>query len=319
MTSNFSTRGAVDLQALAARREAQERAEAAAAQRAEQAATGDPEAAAPEVIIDVSDASFRADVVERSMLVPVIIDFWAEWCGPCKELSPILEKLAREYAGAFVLAKMDVDANPGVSGQLQIQSIPTIILAWQGQLMPAFQGAMPEAQVREFMTEVLRVTTGAAAEQTSGEVADDDDVTDETSPDALDLAAAYDAIERRDYDGAEAAYARYGERHPDDLIARAGLGQIALLRRIDGLDAVKAVHEAHEHPDNVEAVLNAADAEFASGSPESAFARLVEFVRTASGDDRDMARARLLQLFDLIDPGDPVVVSARSALANALF
>ncbi len=319
MTSNFSTRGAVDLQALAARREAQERAEAAAAQRAEQAAAGDPDANAQEVIIDVSDATFRTDVVERSMLVPVIIDFWAEWCGPCKELSPILEKLAREYAGAFVLAKMDVDANPGVSGQLQIQSIPTIILAWQGQLMPAFQGAMPETQVREFMTEVLRVTTGAAAGQATDEVANDDDVMEETSPDALDLAAAYDAIERRDYDGAEAAYGRYGERHPDDLIARAGLGQIALLRRIDGLDAVKAVHEARERPDDVEAAMTAADAEFASGSPESAFARLVEFVRTASGDDRDKARARLLQLFDLIDPGDPVVVSARSALANALF
>jgi putative thioredoxin len=79
------------------------------------------------------------------------------------------------------------------------------------------------------------------------------------------------------------------------------------------------VHEAQEHPDNVEAAMTAADAEFASGSPESAFARLVEFVRSASGDDRDQARARLLQLFDLIDPGDPVVVSARSALANALF
>ena len=94
----------------------------------------------------VTEATFQADVVDRSFAVPVVIDFWATWCGPCKQLSPILEKLAVEADGAWVLVTVDTDANPRLSQAFQIQSIPTVFVVWQGQLIPGFVGALPEAQ-----------------------------------------------------------------------------------------------------------------------------------------------------------------------------
>src|SRR3954470_24473004 len=111
-------------------------------------------------VIDVTEATFEAEVLQRSMTVPVLIDFWADWCGPCKQLSPVLERLAEADGGAWVLAKMDVDKNPGISTQLQIQSIPTVLLALGGRLIQGFTGALPERDVRSFLDQVL-----AAAQQ----------------------------------------------------------------------------------------------------------------------------------------------------------
>src|SRR6266480_3759087 len=149
---DFSIYGAVDL---GARKAAAER-----AQRASQAgAPGDPGPDGGHVF-DVTEATFETDVLERSRTVPVVMDLWAEWCGPCKQLSPILEKLAAEANGDWVLAKVDVDANPQLSAALQVQSIPMVVAVVGGQLVPGFLGALPEAQVREWLGQVL-----AAAEK----------------------------------------------------------------------------------------------------------------------------------------------------------
>ena len=142
--------GAVDLGALAAAREAQAQAEARATQR-----TANP-GAAP-VVIDVTDATFQADVMDLSMQVPVVLDLWATWCGPCKTLSPILEKLADESGGRWVLAKVDVDANPAIAQAFQVQSIPSVFAVLGGRPMPLFQGALPEPQVRAYLDELLKV------------------------------------------------------------------------------------------------------------------------------------------------------------------
>ncbi len=151
--SNLSPYGAVDLGALAAAREAQAQAEQRAAER-----TSNPSLLP--VVIDVTDASFQADVMDTSMQVPVVIDLWATWCGPCKTLSPILERLADEYAGRWVLARVDVDANPAIAQAFQTQSIPSVFAVIGGRPLPLFQGALPEQQVRAFIDELLKVAAG---------------------------------------------------------------------------------------------------------------------------------------------------------------
>ena len=304
--------GAVDLAALASARQAQEQAEQRAAARA-----ADPDTLP--VVIDVTDSTFQTDVMEQSMIVPVVLDLWATWCGPCKTLSPILERLADEYAGRWVLAKVDVDANPGIAQAFQVQSIPSVFAVIGGRPLPLFQGAVPEPQVRAYLDELLKV---AAANGISGSLgaAQGPAATEAEEPPADPrMEAAYDAIEAADWPAARAAYQQILDQAPADPVARAGLALVGVFERVSGLDHAAVLATADANPDDLEAQERAADVLVLDGNPLEAFARLTGAIRFTSGADRDRLRTHLLDLFEVVGPDDPAVSRARIDLANALF
>ncbi|KOT87684.1 thioredoxin [Streptomyces sp. NRRL F-5755] len=316
---NMSMSGVVDLAAVKAAGEAKQKAEQA---RAEAARTGKP-AGGARLVYDVDEAGFQQDILQRSTEVPVVIDFWAEWCEPCKQLGPLLERLAGEYAGKFVLAKIDVDRNQALFQQFGVQGIPAVFAVVAGQPIPLFQGAAPEAQIRQVLDQLVQ-----AAEQQFGIVGAPVDPADaapqEDAPapagpyDAL-LEAANQALDNGDLAGAVQAYKNVLADDPANPEAKLGLAQAELLQRVQGLDAQQVRKAAADAPGDVQAQIKAADLDLVGGHVEDAFGRLVDTVRRTAGDDREAARVRLLELFEVIGAEDPRVISARTALARVLF
>ncbi len=314
--SSFNTHGAVDLAALAAQRAARERAEAAKAEAARIVAEGGP-VPVPPVVIEATEANFQAEIIDRSMTTPVVVDFWAEWCEPCKQLSPLLEKLAAEAAGAWVLATVDVDKNPRLGQAFQVQSIPTVFVVWQGQLVPGFQGALPEADLRGFLGQVAQL----AGEFPAGSAPGPDGVTEQVLTQPLDPMeeAALDALDAGDLAGAAQAFRNLVAAQPGNEEAKVGLARVELLLRTRDSDPVAARAAAAEHPDDVAAQCLAADLDVAGGLVEDAVTRLVDTVRRTDGADRATARDHLVAIFAVLGDEDPRVISGRTALANALF
>ncbi|MFJ2649635.1 tetratricopeptide repeat protein [Streptomyces sp. NPDC087420] len=321
---NMSMSGVVDLAAVKAAGEAKAKAEQA---RAEAARHGGTAAVPPSsLVIDVDEAGFERDVLQRSSEVPVVIDFWAEWCEPCKQLSPVLERLAHEYNGRFVLAKIDVDANQMLMQQFGIQGIPAVFAVVAGQALPLFQGAAPEAQIRGTLDQLIQVgeerfgLTGIAvdAEAEGAQTAEAEEVVPVGPYDAL-LEAAVQALDANDFGGAAQAYRNVLADDPGNTEAKLGLAQAELLTRVRDMDPQQVREDAAGKPADVQAQIAAADLDLVGGHVEDAFSRLVETVRRTVGDDRDAARVRLLELFEVIGGDDPRVTAARQALARVLF
>ncbi len=250
--------------------------------------------------------------------MPVLVDFWADWCQPCKQLGPILEKLANEADGRWLLAKVDIDANPGLAQQLSrmgVQGIPFVAAVVAGQMLPVLNGAAPESQVRQVLDQLfdaLReqglMPEGAEPEGAEQEPAGDP-VRDE----------AEDALERGDLDAATAAFERILQQTPGDPYATSGLALVDLQRRIQSYDPEQARRDAADNPGDAVAQTKVADLDLVEGRPDEAFDRLIGTVRRTSGDDRETARKHLVSLFDLLPPDDPRVGKARRKLASALF
>ncbi|MFF5723857.1 tetratricopeptide repeat protein [[Kitasatospora] papulosa] len=319
---NMSMSGVVDLAAVKAAGDAKAKAEQA---RAESARQGGGGAVSPaSLVIDVDEAGFETDVLQRSTEVPVVIDFWAEWCEPCKQLGPLLERLAVEYNGRFLLAKVDVDANQMLMQQFGIQGIPAVFAVVAGQALPLFQGVAPESQIRETLDQLIQVgeerfgLTGIVVDASAGD-ADSAPAEVPAGPYDAQLETAAQALDANDFDGAVRAYRSVLADDPVNTEAKLGLAQAELLGRVAGLDPQQVRTEAAENPAAPAAQMAAADLDLVGGHVEDAFGRLVETVRRNVGDDRDAVRVRLLELFEVIGPDDPRVTAARTALARVLF
>lgn len=307
MSSQIPMRGAIDLGALAQARKAQTIATDAVAN------------APAGVVVDVSEQDFQQKVIDVSKTVPVIVDLWAEWCGPCKQLSPLLEKLAAEYKGRFVLAKIDVDANPRLSQMFQVQSIPAVFAVIGESAGPLFQGAIPEAELRQVIEEVLRIS---AEQGVNGTI--NAEVQEEVAPvieeEQIDprLEAAFNAIEKGDFVAANNSYKEMLHQNPADQVAQAGLAQVGLLERASKLNPNDVLQKASDRKDFA-SQMDLADLELMKGNPGAGFAVLINAIKISSGEDRDKLRARLLELFVVVGDSEPEVIKARRDLASALF
>jgi putative thioredoxin len=301
---------------------------------------GGPAAAAPpagELIKDTTTANFARDVMDESRNQPVLVDFWAPWCGPCKQLTPIIEKAVTEAGGRVKLVKMNIDDHPSVAGQLGIQSIPAVVAFVNGRPADGFMGALPESQVKAFIDKVA----GPAGADQAAEI-------------AAVLEEASGLLAGGDIDGAAQLFAAILQADPDNTQAIAGLAECmiganqhqrarelltqlpeeltkapevqALLKRLDQIDEARKLGDpvALEHtlslnPDDHEARMKLAKILNVEGRREEAAEHLLLIMKRDRTFDDDGARKQLLQFFEVWGPKEPATVMARRKLSSILF
>lgn len=270
-------------------------------------------------VVDVDESSF-ADVVQRSTRYPVVVVLWATWSEVSVGVVAQLTAMSDDDAGRWLLARVDSEANPQIAQAFATQSVPAVVALLAGQPVPLFQGAPSQAQVRQVLDQVLAAAqaNGLAATVDAGAVPDLPDEPDEPPAPPLHQ-AAYDALVQGDMAAARSSYEQALREDPRDAMARAGLAQVGLLERTAEVDAPAVRAAAAAAPTDVDAQLAAADVDLLDGHPDDAFARLVDLVRQTRGDDRERARLRLVDLFEVVGGDDLTVVAARRALASALY
>lgn len=313
-----SLRGAVDLSSLV-NRPARE----SSSQPHDHDGSSSQPVSVPALVLEGTDTNFT-QFLELSMTVPVIVDLWAEWCQPCKQLTPVLKKLIGEYAGALVLVTVDVDSNPQLSQAFQAQSIPTVAAIVGGRPVSLFAGAYPEQQVREVFEQVLQLAassqvTGTAVAPESGEPASDEEAVSVEEPLPPHHQEAHDAIERGDYSSAIAEFTLAIAQNPRDSLATAGLAQVKLLSRLQGKTIDQIRNGAGAAPEDMPAQLLVADLDLSGGHVDDAFDRLLSLYPRVDAEDKETIRARLLELFEVAGAEDPRVIAARRRLTMLLY
>ncbi|MDV2977456.1 tetratricopeptide repeat protein [Pseudarthrobacter oxydans] len=312
----LNLRGAVDLSSLKQR----------PASPASPAGTGTPQegaqpGAAPgaqELKVNVTEGNFQ-QLVELSAQVPVVFALWASYSPESAAVLEVLERVVGGYGGRLVLGSADIEAFPQLAQAFQVQAVPTAVAVLKGQPVPLFQGSADEQQVRSLFDELLKV---AAANGVTGSLGAGGAEEDAPAPLPPLHQAAFDAIEAGDYAAAAEAYRQALTEMPADHEAKAGLAQVELMGRLQPLSAQdsEALRTlAANEPDNLEAQLGVADLDVAGGHVEDALSRLVSFIGRNFGPEREAARVRLLELFDIVGAADERVAKARHALARVLF
>lgn len=270
--------------------------------------------------VDVTEGNFQ-ELVDLSAQVPVVIALWAGYSPGSAQLVDALEQIVEDYAGRLVLGAADIEAFPALAQAFQVQAVPTAVAVVKGQPVPLFQGGADEQQVRSLFDELLKV---AAANGVTGRIgAGGPGAAEPQAPPLPPLhQKAFDAIEAGDYAGAAAAYRQALTEMPSDAEAKAGLAQVELMGRLESLSAAETDalrSRAADEPDNLEAQLAVADLDVAGGHVEDGLGRIVAFIGRNFGPERETARVRLLELFDVVGTSDPRVAKARQNLARVLF
>ena len=256
---------------------------------------------------EVNSTNFASEFLSMSSQRPVILACWSTRSPESIKVVEILATLHANDADRWTLGRVNVDVETQLAQALQVRAVPYAVALVAEQLVPLFEQNYPEAQIRLVIDKVLSL----AAEQGIGTAIDEQMEPEEEE--------AHAALESRDYHGAEAAFKKLLIRKPEDSYAKLGLAQTQLLLRTSVLDAKTVSINADAEPNNLELQIQCADIEIARGDAESAFNRLLRSIRINTGDDQTRAKAHLLVLFALVDPADPRLVKARTALANALF
>ncbi len=292
---------------------------------------------ADDLIKDVSEADFMTEVVELSQQTPVIVDFWAPWCGPCKTLIPALEAAVTKAKGAVRMAKVNVDENQGIAGQLQVQSIPTVYAFYQGKPIDGFQGAVPASEIEAFVERVVAATGGdasggldeavAAAEEMLAEGAASDAaqtfaaILEEDSVNAgayAGLVRAYIAME--DLDQAEATLNGAPVEISTTPELEAAHAQLELARQATDAGPVAELRAAVEaNPADHQARFDLAQALHAAGEAEEAVSELLDLFRRDREWNDGAAKQQLFTIFDALKPNDPVVLNGRRKLSSIIF
>lgn len=292
---------------------------------------------ADDLIKDVTEADFMAEVIEASKTVPVIVDFWAPWCGPCKTLGPALEAAVTKAKGAVRMAKVNVDENQMIAGQLRVQSIPTVYAFWQGQPIDGFQGALPPSEIDEFVNRTVTAAGGDASGGLDEAVDAADEMLEEGA--ATDAAQTYAAILQEDPVNAR-AYAGLARAHiaMDDLDQAEAIlngapaeisesveidsvrAQIALIRQAAETGPVNELRARLEgNPDDLQTRFDLAMALHGSGDVEGAVDELLDVFRRDRDWNAGAAKAQLFTVFESLSPQDPIALAGRRRLSSMIF